>query len=405
MRVALPLVDLENAIQLYEAQSYGTDSVANKLSSRLHIKAGSGDVLRTVEQSPFLRSKRIISLESLNAFNSVFRVKTERDIYIAKILSDDEVDVNNFLRHVGAKVSADLLSIDRDHVAFFSTCSDYLTERDIRDNNIDLRAKFAAVAQLLADIHSIKPTGSVQPSRPKVPIGRFSDISIEDYFQLPGFEIQKHVEAAQVLSVSLNYVNRVPKTCFIHGDFKFDNVMSNESRPLAIDWEAGGLGHKEADLGILIGSLISLWLREKAQAYDGDISNILSAGRISSNACMRHIACILDSYSAASNSRVNIRLIALYIGNFLLDRGLVTNALGGRFNLETTLCFRLGQSIIATPMKFARAFKGLAQNELTIRPNGCDDLDMQSAGRDTGGASGPYFEDSRKPNITAAKVY
>lgn len=179
---------------------------------------------------------------------------------------------------------------------------------------------------------------------------------------LPGLDIQAYVEALQRLQGPLRYLRQARPSCFIHGDFKIDNVVLRLGQPVAIDWETAGRGHREADLGVFIASIVTLWLQEKAKTFAGQFDRILSFGDVSTRQAVMLIVTFVDAYRNGTSKKLNMRLLGLYVGTFLMNRGYVSNMVKGRFDLESLLCFKLGQSVVQKPIKFIRLCIGLVEN-------------------------------------------
>ncbi|WP_082132478.1 aminoglycoside phosphotransferase family protein [Luteimonas sp. FCS-9] len=358
--------DIEANLALYEIDRYGTTRIRDRraLSSAANLKESTAR--RLVLETAFCSDRNITELESLNSFESVFGIESERERFVAKICNplQNEIGMSRLVQASGEPVSPPLLEVHEPGIAIFPRCEPYLNELNVFEDWGLLQVQLREAADLLSKIHSMDSPIGLEPSRPKVEIGRFQKISLEEYEQLPGFEVHAYVEAAQRLQRQLLYVKKVNPSCFVHGDFKFDNVVYWKRRLVAIDWESAGLGHREADLGIYIGCIVSIWLKEKSRSYSGDVSQILSEGGTGLRQCVLALASFLNYYCECGSASINVRLLMVYIGNFLLDRGLITNMLGGRFNLETMMCFKLGQLIVSKPIAIFRACKGMIGEEV-----------------------------------------
>lgn len=320
----------------------------------------------SILESDFCKINGITDLNALNTLGTVFGIEGKHERFVAKLCDHrhDEIVINNLLAKTCQRLSAPLMAAEDSGVAIFARCEEYILDLARSYNDQRLENDLYNAAALLSRIHFIALDEGIGNSRPKVQVGRFHEISFDDYLNLPGFEINTYVEAAQAMNRHLSYVNKVPTTCFIHGDFKVDNIMIWQGQLVAIDWESAGRGHREADLGIFIGCIVSIWLKEKAISYSGDIARILSMGDVGLKQCVLAISQFLARYCSNTVSKLNYRLLGIYAGYFLLDRGLVANILGGRFNLETTMCFKLGQLLISQPIKIVKICKGLVQDEL-----------------------------------------
>lgn len=362
--------DIEPVLSRYEQQHYGTSRVQQYLSAQ-RAKLGAPSGRQRIEASPFFESRDVAGIDVLNAFETVFRVESASGIHIAKICNSrhDEIRINQILSAAHAGFVAPMLAADDAGIAVFARCEPLFDEAALEGDYAELQRNMERAAELLAEIHALSPEGMPR-SQLKVPINRFSRLTLAEYAQLPGFEIQRYLEAAQSLQVSLAYAESAQGTCFIHGDFKFDNIMCHAGRLVAIDWETAGQGRREADLGTFLGCLATLWLKDKSRSYDGSIRGILNRGDIGLVRCVMLMDRFLSTYATHLPGRIDIHLLVLYAGKFLMDRGLVANLLGGRFNLETSLCFGLGQALIRSPLRMAALCKGLIQHELEHRHYG-----------------------------------
>jgi hypothetical protein len=361
--MGIDLETLEHDVASYERSRHGTTTVEEFVESRPPVSSRR-ESAKEIGEAAFFSSRGTSNVRGLNHLDSVFSVDSGGEGYIAKfcLSSRNEVRINQILTNLGCGVNADFVAVENDVLAIFARHDVYLPDKNLFANLDALDGKISALGELLARIHRVPLTSEIPVARPKLNLDRFFQLNLHDYMQLPGLDIQAYVEALQGLQGTLRYLRLVAPDCFIHGDFKMDNVVMRQGQPVAIDWETAGRGHREADLGVFIASIVTLWLQEKAKTYAGQFENILSAGDVSTRQAVMLIAKFVDAYRSGATRKLNMRLLGLYVGIFLLNRGYVSNMLKGRFDLESLLCFKLGQSVARKPLKFIRLCIGLARS-------------------------------------------
>lgn len=224
----------------------------------------------------------------------------------------------------------------------------------------------AAVAERVAGLHSVVmgPDCPVPAAAPEAPIRCYDDLTVADLAGAPGLHFGEFLRLVQRAGPALAELRRGWTSSHrIHGDLKADNILVRPEAPgwsvRFVDWELSRAGDPLFDLGTLVGSVVAAWLASVPSLDGGGLEDWIGASPVDSWTLVRCLDALLVTYFARTHppDKPEARRRAWrYAGVFLLERGLVANALAGRMSLGDKLAAELGARILVEPERATMAF-------------------------------------------------
>ena len=135
----------------------------------------------------------------------------------------------------------------------------------------------------------------------------------------------------------------------IHGDIKSDNILSDGSGVVIIDWETAGIGDAMWDLGCLVGDRVWVWVRALPLTPGLDVAGWISEAPTPLASISDDLRTALRAYAAP----VDATRICGYAGVFLLQRALAEGMQSRQLSKRSLLTTHLATQFIVHPERTA----------------------------------------------------
>ncbi len=146
----------------------------------------------------------------------------------------------------------------------------------------------------------------------------------------------------------------VNRRCHIHGDFKPDNILLDETSVRIIDWELAGHGQPEHDFASFYAGVFTE-LIYRAARHSNDHENVrikqLSIAADTAVLCTRRL---LEAYSATGREMPDVAMLTQVIGAKLLVRTAMSNYLAAGHSPFATLIQQSAEHCLNHPKALTR---------------------------------------------------
>ena len=221
-----------------------------------------------------------------------------------------------------------------------------------------------AVGAELARLHVATAASSLASARggcPDVPnpVPTYGDVTPADLARAPGRNFGQLLAVVQEFNDALVALRATWRpSCFIHGDFKDDNVMvggATEAPALTfIDWEMSGWGDPAWDVGSMVGQFLYHWATSIRRGGAGFASWVRSAA-VPFALVRSSVAAFVESYAAAAGRDAAdaawLERVLQLAGLFLLHRATATVELLGTLPVPATSCLQVARTLIDDPAR------------------------------------------------------
>lgn len=145
---------------------------------------------------------------------------------------------------------------------------------------------------------------------------------------------------------------RSSRSVLTHGDVKLDNVLVRDGDDLAValvDWELGGIGDPEWDVGSVAGDYLFRWLRSIRPRRGNPCESWLREANVSRTRVATLIARVIDGYEHEAQRQLEHAALGRYVGLYLLQRAQVVVEACGSYSPHARALAHVGKRLCVEP--------------------------------------------------------
>lgn len=227
---------------------------------------------------------------------------------------------------------------------------------------------FSEISKILARVHKISPTKTENVNSIKLLSRPLIALTPEEYAEASGAELeclsllQNDLELIQTLN---NYLPQDKYKVMIHGDIRLDQFLSSLTNEVwIIDFEEYSFGDALKDLGGIIGSVLfdvyikifcDTWELNDEGANEQIINDYLLKKE---TALIREVSPLLkhflQEYQSECRQNIDIELLSMNLGAFLLERILSRAKLSFRLSAVDKAILGIGREFIISKYKLSQ---------------------------------------------------
>lgn len=227
---------------------------------------------------------------------------------------------------------------------------------------------FSEISKILARVHKISPTKIENVNSIKLLSRPLIALTPEEYEEASGAELeclsllQNDLELIQTLN---NYLPQDKYKVMIHGDIRLDQFLSSLTNEVwIIDFEEYSFGDALKDLGGIIGSVLfdvyikifcDTWELNDEGANEQIINDYLLKKE---TALIREVSPLLkhflQEYQSECRQNIDIELLSMNLGAFLLERILSRAKLSFRLSAVDKAILGIGREFIISKYKLSQ---------------------------------------------------
>lgn len=231
-----------------------------------------------------------------------------------------------------------------------------------------VRSVAAALARLHVESRGACLSGDRAPRVPRAmnPVPNFGSLSPAEFARMPGARFPEFFAAAQEVGGALQSLEQSwSSECFVHGDFKDDNVMvgGSEAEPLVtfVDWEMAGWGDPAWDVGGMVGQFLYHWITSMKPGVGDSLRSLVQSATVPFSLVHESATAFVSTYASVANVEnvaAFVARVVRFAGVFLFHRARTILEISGRLPPAASSCLQVGKTIISDHARGAQIIFG-----------------------------------------------